>query len=208
MPTPEFTRLSEAIEDICNGLMSFNGRPDGDYTAEERMRCQAFVVFSHAEIESYFEKISRRILDESNTRWQTSNVPDRVIATLIAYRGPEDIAIPQDPKNPTKRSNLKDIVASAYKSHQDAISSNHGIKKKNIAELLCPLGILPDDFDEVLLIQLNNTGERRGDMVHQPAKVSLPKLRDPFSDEMYDIKYLISEIERFDEKLIKLELLS
>jgi hypothetical protein len=207
MPTPEFSRLSDAIEELQTGFMGFNSRQDGAYTLAERMQCQAFVVFSHAEMESYLEKISRRILDEAIVRWKSSFIPDRVIATLIAYRGGRDIVIPLDPIKPNKQANLKEIVASAHAKHLEAISKNHGIKRMNVAELFCPLGVLADDFEEVLLIQLSNAGERRGDIVHQPVKVSLPKLRDPFSDEFNDIKNLIEEIGRFDEKLLNLGLL-
>lgn len=56
----------------------------------------------------------------------------------------------------------------------------------------------PEQFDETLLIQLKGLGERRGDHVHQNSQVSLPKVRDPFADELRDIKFLVEEIKSFD----------
>ena len=55
---------------------------------------------------------------------------------------------------------------------------------------------------------LTNIGSRRGDFVHKQSKVSLPKIRDPFSDEKKDIDDLIAELGRFDAKLESLDLLS
>lgn len=66
----------------------------------------------------------------------------------------------------------------------EVIGDHNGIKRTNIAELLIPLGILPYDFPEALLIQWDQTGQKRGDMVHKSSKVSLRTVRDPFVDEI------------------------
>jgi len=74
--------------------------------------------------------------------------------------------------------------------------------------MLSPLGVLPDDLEEVFLIQLDNTGKLRGQMVHKASRVSLRNIRDPFMGEQQDIDNLLSEIGRFDAKLEALGLLS
>ncbi len=204
----EFSNLADDIDKLKLGLMSFQQRDDGAYTLEERLKCQAFIVFSHAEIENYFEKVGRRIMAEAKARWEESRVPDRVVATLLAYRRKEITAPPDDPKNPSNKTDLLCIVKDCLKIQEKVISENNGIKRSNVSDILCPLGVFPDDLDEVLLIQLTQTGRRRGDFVHERSTVSLPKIRDPISVELQEVIQLIKELEKFDAQLENLGLLS
>ncbi|MGY6551249.1 MAG: HEPN domain-containing protein [Erythrobacter sp.] len=196
--SPEFKGLKEGIDELVEGLMSFDQRDDGDYTKEELLKCKAFIVFCHAEFEIYFEKIARRILKEAKARWDTRLIPDRVIATLLAYRQKELPPIPDDPAQPLGRSNLSAIVDAAVLNQTAAIDDNNGIKASNLAKLFCPLGLMEADIESALLIQLNSTGAARGDFVHKPSKVSIRRIRDPIADELAEIKLLLAEIAKFD----------
>jgi hypothetical protein len=207
MPSTEFQELSQAIVDLKSGLMNFAARADGDYTPEELLKCRAFIAFAHAEVETYLEKVALRILEESYTRWNSNSVYDRVIATLLTFCRNGGVAIPDDPKNPNKKC-VKEIVEEAFKTQRRAINENNGIKRKNLSTMLSPLGVLPEDLEEVFLIQLDNTGTLRGIMVHKASRVSLRNIHDPFTDEQQDIDNLLSEIGRFDAKLEALRLLS
>lgn len=208
MPTMEFTELDAAVVDLKSGLMNYGQRVDGAYTPEERMKCQAFIVFSHAEIENYLEKIARRIMREAQSRWDRSALPDRVIASLLTFRRTELAAPPDDIRNPPKKQSIKEIIKEAIKLQGEAIDDNNGIKPSNLSKLLAPLGVSDQEVEEALLIQLKNMGSRRGDFVHKQSKVSLPKLRDPFADELSDISNLLSELGLFDTKLETAGLLS
>jgi DNA-directed RNA polymerase specialized sigma54-like protein len=77
-----------------------------------------------------------------------------------------------------------------------------------VSRRLIPIGVFPEDFSETLLIQLDQTGALRGDIVHKSTKVSLRTIRDPFSDEMKDIDDLVVEMQLFDNKVEQLGLLS
>jgi hypothetical protein len=59
-----------------------------------------------------------------------------------------------------------------------------------------------------MLIQMDQTGKKRGEIVHKSSKISLRTIRDPFSDEMKDIDDLVNEIAVFDAKLESLGLLT
>lgn len=207
MSSSEYIELNSAVDDLKAALMGFSQRVDGDYTKEERLKCLAFVVFAHAEVERYLEKAARRIMREAKDRWEATKVPDRVIATLLAFRRQELTGPPQDIKRPQSKFDLANIVEMSFSLQENAISENHGIKPTNLSNLLCPLGVLADDVGEPLLIQLKNVGSRRGDFVHQQSKVSLPKVRDPFADELQDVDNLIAELAVFDEHLESLGLL-
>ncbi len=193
--------LDAAVAALRAGLMNYESRLDGAYSQEELMKCQAFIVFSHAEIENYLEKVARRIMIEAKARWDEHALPDRVIIGLLTYRRNELTGPPDDIRNPTKKQNLNEIVNEAVKLQGDIISDNNGIKTSNLSKLLAPLGVSDLEVEEALLIQLSNVGSRRGDFVHKQSKVSIRNLRDPFTDEVKDISTLLSEIRRFDEKL-------
>jgi hypothetical protein len=208
MSSPEYQGLVTGIGELKSHLMNYAPRLEGNYTTEELMKCRAFIAFSHAEIQSYLEKIAKRILVEAHDRWIKSFAVDRVIATLVAFRRQPQISIPEDPGKPHKSADIYEIVSHAFKLQEDVISKNNGIKRSNVSEILCPLGMFPKDFDEVLLIQLDGTGKLRGDLVHNVSSVSLRRIRDPFSDEIADIEQLIAEIEKLDDKLTSLGLLS
>lgn len=204
----EYEELKADILALKEGLMSFEKREDGDYTAEEILKCKAFIVFSHAEVENYFEKVSRRIMSEARQRWESNAVPDRVIATLLAYRRKELSPIPENPKQSSRKSRLESIVAECFKLHEAAIADNNGIKATNLSQLLSPIGLMPHDIEEAMIIQLDKTGAVRGDLVHKQSKVSMRRIRDPFSDELSDISNLIDELERFDTTIESIGLLS
>ncbi|UVO49650.1 hypothetical protein M0208_03670 [Sphingomonas sp. SUN019] len=188
--------------------MDFSPSPTVPYSNASLLKCQAFVVFSHAEMQSYWEAVTRRILSEAEDRWKNSCVVDRVLAALVAFRQPERVSVPLDPLAPHSGGNFEKIVEQAIKTQANVVGENNGIKRKNIADLLVPLGVFPGDLIETMLIQLDRTGKARGDMVHKSSKVSLRTIRDPFADEMKDIEELIAEIEKFDCRLESLNLLS
>lgn len=204
----EFQGLKDGVEALIDGLMSFNQRDDGDYTTEELLKCKAFIVFCHAEFEIYFEKVARRILKEAKARWDERPIPDRVIATLLAYRQKELPPIPDDPSQPLGRSKLSSIVDAAVLNQTDAIDDNNGIKASNLAKLFCPLGLMEADIEGALMIQLNSTGTARGDFVHKPSKVSIRRIRDPIADELAEIKSLMAEIAKFDSHIESIALVS
>ncbi|MDR6183267.1 hypothetical protein [Asaia bogorensis] len=208
MNSVEYLALKSSVDALKTDLLNFSVSPTTPYSNADLLKCQAFVVFSHAEMQVYWEAIARRILREAENRWLKTRTIDRVIATLMAFRRPEGVSVPQDPFNPHTNGDFGKIIAQAIKSHNEVISDNNGIKRANISGMLIPLGVLPDEFIEAMLIQLDQTGKRRGEIVHKASSVSLKTVRDPFQDEMQDIYNLIAEIKIFDKFLQDLGLLS
>lgn len=208
MSSKKYSELESAVDLLKKNLMNFAKSPVEPYLDADLLKCQAFIVFSHAEIQVYLEAVARRILQEAEVRWSTTKTADRVITTLMAFRHPEGISVPNNPINPHENGNFEKILVKAIASHRKIIRKNNGIKRTNISQMLLPLGLLPNDFIEAMLIQLDKTGKIRGDMVHKASSVSLKTIRDPFSDEMKDIDNLIEEIGIFDDALEKSRILS
>ena len=60
-----------------------------------------------------------------------------------------------------------------------------------------PRGLAESDVPEHLLIQPDNFGSRRGELVHQSGSVGLTHIRDPFTDEKHDVELLLDNPEAF-----------
>ena len=206
MPSQEFESLRSNISLLKQSFLKFDKRPDGDYTQDDRMNCRAFIAFSHAEFEHYLESISLRILNAAIEQWQKKSELGRVAVAILAFRRRENTSIPDNPKDAGKKNTLASILMEAFATQKGVISGNHGIKPKNFSEIYTPLGITENDIEETLLIQLSNTGSHRGDLVHKSATISLPLIRDPFSDEEKEVDLLV-ELERFDARLDDLKLI-
>ena len=201
MSTQEYKQLSRAVANLEKELMDFRPRQADEYLRSELLKCQAFVVFAHAEIEVYFESIATRILNYAEKFWKKDGKIGRVVASLIAFRTSEKTYIPDCPNAVTKNSNLRLIIDDAFAKHRENIGKKNGIKRANITKLLWPVGLFDDHFSEVFLIQLDQTGKRRGEMVHKSSRVSLSTIGDPFADEKETINKLLEEIKDFDQKL-------
>lgn len=208
MASIEYRSLKQSVSELEGDLLNFSAKFVEPYSNEDLLKCQAYVVFCHAEIQVYWEKVARRILQEAEGRWRKNKSVDRVIASLLAFRRTDRVAIPNDPSQPPAVSDFAEMIDYAILKQKEAIDDNNGIKSANLANLLCPLGMMKDDFSSTFLIQSDQTGKKRGEIVHKSSSVSLRTIRDPFSDEKGDIDKLLAEIEIVDESLEKMGLLS
>lgn len=206
MQSAEFRTLKENIDGLKAVFLNFQKRDDSDYTDQERMLCRAFIAFSHAEIEYYLESLALRILNNAVQKWNQNGEAGRVVVALLSFRRQQSTSVPDDPKQPGKKNTYQTILMGAVASQKLVISNNNGIKPVNFANIFTPLGLLEVDVEETLLIQLGNTGSRRGDLVHKSTDVSLPLVRDPFSDEEKDVYLLLGELEKFDTHVETLNL--
>ncbi len=208
MASVEYRSLKQSVSELEGDLLNFEVKVIEPYSNEELLKCQAYVVFSHAEIQVYWEKVARRILREAESRWRSNNSIDRVIASLLAFRRTEKVTIPENPSQPTHTSDLGRMIDHAIAKQKEIIDDNNGIKSANLANLLCPLGMMKENFAPTFLIQSDQTGKKRGDIVHKSSSVSVRTIRDPFADEKGDIDKLLAEIELVDESLELIGLLS
>ena len=198
MPSREYGILKKNIVSLKGQFLNFEKRLDGTYSAYELTQCRAFITFCHAEVEIYLESVAAKVVDAAERHWRRHGRVTNAIAAMLAYRSQRELNLPDNPIEQARGSRFETLVGSAIAAQRSAINGNHGIKPRNLAQLYLPVGMIPDQFDNALLIQLKNLGERRGDHVHQNSQVSLPKVRDPFDDELNDIEFLVHEIQSFD----------
>lgn len=205
VPSKEYGILQKNIGALKTQFLNYKKRMDGRYTFYELTQCRAFITFSHAEFEIYFEAMASKAVNAAEKHWRQHARVTNAIAAMMTYRPQKELTLPDSPIDQGSKSKFRTLVGSAIASQRMVIKGNHGIKPRNLSELFLPLGMAPDQFDGALLIQLKNFGERRGDHVHQNSQVSLPKVRDPFDDELHDIEFLVSEIEAFDSLATKIK---
>lgn len=198
MSSKEYIVLRKNIAILRDQFLNFEKRLDGSYSAYELTQCRAFITFCHAEVENYLESIASKVVDAAEKHWRRHRRVTNAIAAMLAYRCQRETTLPDNPIEQGRSTRFETLIGNAIAIQRSAIKGNHGIKPKNLSELYLPVGMTPDQFDNPLLIQLKNLGERRGDHVHQNSQISLPKVRDPFYDELHDIEFLVKEIETFD----------
>ncbi|WP_299919507.1 HEPN domain-containing protein [uncultured Roseobacter sp.] len=198
MPSREYGTLRKNVGNLRGQFLNFQKRLDGSYSVHELTQCRAFITFCHAEVEIYLETVASKIVTAAERHWHRHGRVTNAVAAMLAYRSQKQLSLPDNPTEQGRKSKFETLVGNAISAQRSAIKGNHGIMPKNISELYLPIGMTPNQFDEALLIQLKNLGKRRGDHVHQNSQVSLPKVRDPFDDELQDIEFLVDEIEAFD----------
>jgi hypothetical protein len=198
MNSTEYNELVEAIKELYSSLINFPPRSDGDYSKEELLKCQAFTVFSHAEIENYLERTAEKILKKAEREWINCEKKNKIMLNLFASR-----ILKRDKSkiNFEMEKKLTELVSQAFDKQLTEIKQNNGIKVGNLSKLFAPLGIVGSDLPSTLVVKLNGCGSRRGDIVHQRQRISLLKLQDPFEDAK-DINSLVTELVEFDCMLV------
>jgi hypothetical protein len=205
VPSREYGTLKKNVSSLQGQFLNFEKRLDGNYSSYELTQCRAFITFCHAEVEIYFEGLASKVVLAAERHWRKNKRVTNAIAAMLAYRIRHDQNLPDNPSQQNPTTKFETLVSKAINAQKAAIKANHGIKPKNLSELFLPIGMYPDQFDETLLIQLNSLASRRGDHVHQNSQVSLPKIRDPFDDELHDVVFLVSEIASFDTLAARLK---
>lgn len=175
--TQQFVELRQRMTELEANLIP-PLREDLGYTEADYDRVRAFIVLTHAEVESFLEL---RVLAELAKRleaWNTSKRPSGVLMGLLAFGGTDWPATIDDyakPRNETAPSwKLRDLqrrLDSAHATlHGSVRMTNHGIRKRNTLALLLPLGMQIDELDAALLDQLDAFGGTRGEIAHGSAR--------------------------------------
>jgi hypothetical protein len=175
-------QLKRNVETLRQQFLPDPFSPLGVYPNEAltQAHTRAFVVFAHAEIESFLEEWARDIVSSAESIWRST---DRITAPLIFLVAsaidrvsfPDSLG-PPAPADPPQR--LRTHCGKAIASFYDAIKANHGIKEKNVLSLLSPLGLSATALSPTLLPNLNSFGSKRGLHAHNSAKVVITILSD------------------------------
>ena len=189
MKSPQYDGLVNEVGRLSGELLDAGPRERDSYSYSGMLRYRAFVVFSHAELEWYWERMASSIVDAAEMRWQRTGNADSVLSAMMGAQ-PETNA----------RS-----VNSCLRKHRRIIQKNNGIKGVHINNMFAPLGVPVEDIDPGVLLEMEKVGYYRGEVVHR----SYEEVTE-FDDVgllQDSILWLVDAIGRIDERLHEMDLL-
>jgi hypothetical protein len=208
-------RVTQRYEDFLEGIRRLSrlvpprDPGSGMYADDEAANVQAVCIrlLAHAEIEHFIEDGVSLVLDSAEQGW--SSVPSIVSSSLVSlvvfpvaerreWLMPNTVGKYGTSTHPDTRGR----VQIAIRDYKNAIRQNHGIKERNVLELLVPIGVDPRRLDQTLLNELNSYGEERGALAHRSISMSFRarQLRDP-NDEWAKATRLAEELRSLSEML-------
>lgn len=187
--TRRFDQLSKRISKIENSyLPAYNLA--GNYTSKQYDDLRAYLLLAHAEIESYFEEISEKKAKDAFSKWQTNRTKSNVLIALVSFCEAN-----------LKGLSLEDRIHTALTSHINRLKMNHGIKEKNLCDILLPIGLEYSQIDVTWLSMMSSLGADRGKVAHSTVTVQQPL--DPATLKN-TLLLILSEIKNVDEAVKKL----
>ena len=191
--TNQFKELKRRIDYLKKHNLPVEN-PSGHYSKKEQDEMRSFLLLSHAEFEHYFENVGKQTAKNALDNWIADhNYKSKVLLYLASFiESTERIK-----KADTSEGKIKAI----YGHYIEILKNNNGIKRDNILNILCPIGIELDQIDNTWLNTITSFGTIRGEVAHTSA--STQNLRDP-NDILKDVNYLIAELSKIDEIIKKL----
>lgn len=203
MPTStRWKNLKREIDALREHFLPSPFDPLGVYLHSGRVQAhtRAFIVLSHAEIESYLEEWAKEIARKCEDLWTSSSkVTDPLAYLLVTLSERIELPITLTGSKDTQQRLLescKELFPKYYKHIKD----NHGIKEKNVLALLAPLGVPAAALGSTLLPNLDSFGTLRGTHAHQSAK-AVRNVLDP-ETEYNRVAELANELLALDQWLL------
>jgi hypothetical protein len=206
MPTSKrWKQLKKEVETLRKQFLPEPFDPLGVYEEQANVQAhaRAFLVFSHAEVETYIEEWAKEIVRSSEILWQASGRMSQPLHFLLATLG-QRIGVPPtlvgtNVKDSPQR--LGEEMVKLFQKYYKSINDNHGIKEGNILALLGPLGVPTTAFSPTLLPNLDSFGELRGTHAHHSVRSVLTPL-DPETEYKRAVD-LVKELTDLDQWLIQ-----
>jgi len=177
--------------------------PLGQYpsTAKVQAHTRAFLVLSHAEVESYLEDWAKDIARAAEAVWSSSGRVTAPLAFLLSSLGERVNVLSTLTGAAAKDApqRLGDLCVKLFQKYYKQIKDNNGIKEKNLLTLFVPLGLPGGALSATLLPNLDSLGAIRGTHAHQSAKAVVSVL-DP-ETEYKRVTALVADLSTLDQWL-------
>jgi hypothetical protein len=207
-----FTSLEQRLGDLRTNLLPLNFDPTGVYTSQQLDNARGYRVLVHAEVEAFLEEIARAAVVTKLNDWTTSK---RISGVLFCVLAAAIHGFVDDVENPsitpvsirpsrTDSDTIDDTVTAAVQKYQGRITSNNGVKVKNLKILFLPLGVNFSELDTIWLNNMDSFGRMRGDVAHQ--SIGASHLINP-QDELNSVNGLLVGLNALDQKIEALMLL-
>ena len=198
MHTEKYITLQRRLEKLKKIYLPRNFSPIGAYNDTVYEKVRAYTVLSHAEMEYYFEETALSIAQKAYSKWTNHQKASTPLLALVAYYTGQYPAIPDSHTANRVSEDINARINKAYSEYNSLIrGNNHGIKEKKLLNIFLPIGIQVSEFDENMLIALNNFGAVRGRIAHS---TRTSQLISP-SDALNDVNNIMAYIDPFDSML-------
>jgi hypothetical protein len=159
-------------------------------------KLRAYRLLVHAEIEYYLETIVNNKVQKSLAEWKEKSRGNIVLLSLLAYNKYEFPAVPNVIQNVTTKNDLNFRMHKIVNDFFGLIVANHGIKEKNVSNLLIRIGVDVTRIDQTLISNMNSYGNVRGDLAHSTYKIQT--LINPY-DEKNAVERIINDLQVLDK---------
>lgn len=153
-------RLLSRVKSLENNLLP-TVKVSGNYTKKESDLIRSYILLSHAEIESYFEDIAKDKVSKALNKWIANKEKSNCLLSVMSFCG-NDL----DWQNKPDKDRIESRINRTISHYINLLQNNHGIKSKNILNILLPLGVELDDIDQAWLSSMNTFGAKRGVFAH------------------------------------------
>lgn len=181
-----WVRLKSDIAALRSSFLPPVFDPLGSYPNPELVQAhtRAFLVLSHAEVESYIEDWAKEIARAAEDVWTNSKRIAAPLAFLVATVGErvsEADSLSSQGGLGDSHARFSVVVAKTFPIFYKRIKDNNGVKEKNVLRLFAPLGVPSTAFTSTLLPNLDALGAIRGEHAHYSAK-AVQSVLDPESE--------------------------
>jgi hypothetical protein len=198
MPTStRWKGLKREVETLRKQFLPSRFDPLGAYANATLVQAhtRAFLVLSHAEVESYFEEWAKEIARASEVVWDSSGKVTKPLAFLLSSLG-ERI----DPRGKDSPQKLTDASKKLFQKYYKQVRDNNGLREANVLGLFAPLGIPAAALGSTVLLNLESFGSIRGAHAHQSAK-AVRSVLDP-ETEFKRVRDLVDDLADLDQWLV------
>ena len=201
MSSAEYKALKKRFDELRRRFVSFTIPLTRNPRPSELDKIAAFKLLMHAEIETYIEDRVARALAESVNGWLTRRTANRCVLNL-ALRWSEGWNGQDGFDKIQSGTDIDELIKRYSKRAREELSQNNGIKQNAFSRIACTAGLIEDNLDRTLLLELENFGSTRGDVAHRGVgKVN--SLNSPES-EANSAKNIVNLLEQFDNDVAQL----
>ncbi len=177
MPSKYLTLLNRQSSLIEKAFIDFSYDATGNYSKTQLLHAAAYILLTHAEIETYIEERVHELLRLADRRWKSGRKTSRTLMAVCTYfSGDMQLA-----KKHSSNDLYGSVVTKAVKSADSRIGSNHGIREKNFIGLLQMVGYDIHTIDPLLVAELDVFGSIRGEHAHKSSRHHFAAKFDPYA---------------------------
>lgn len=211
MPNSQrFREVKRRLYELRRHFLPKRFSPTGTYTQRQLDLTRAYRLLAHAEIESFIEDISRETVIAKIREWKSSRkASDLIICFLASYHsgwnekteGELFQTLITSGTAAKERTTAEEAVDAAVNQFLNQIRNNHGVRQKDLKQMLLPLGVRFSELDPNWITNLDDFGKQRGDIAHN--SVSVARIIDP-QTELQRINELLVGLRKLDEIVVKI----